>query len=726
MPAGSMHLSKRFTDEKATRMRRRRFKRAGTLLCAFTLALQGCTANRPFAFPDPKGESYYQNYATQIEYPNVRSCLAPETTGTAAPLTTDNPADLPAWEMTLDQAVHMALQRSDILRNLGANVVQAPQATQSRFDPALIETNPLGGVEAALSAFDATVNSQLFWQKNNRPNNSSFLVFVPAAFEQTTGNFTSELAKRTATGARFAVRHNVVYDYNNSPQRLFRSDYTGWFEAEWRQPLLAGAGLEYNRIAGPNGGIPGQYNGVLLARVNTDISLADFELGVINFVSDVEGAYWELYYAYRNLQSAVSGRNNVLLTWQLVKEKQRIGARGGEADAEAQARSQFYQLDAQVKEALSGANGLYSNEQRLRYLLGLQATDGRLIKPVQQPMEGLVVYDWNESLGDALTRRAEIRRQKWTIKRRELELVAARLNRRPRLDMLSLYRYRGLGDHLIGSNDPTNNFDNLYQNILTGDYQEWQSGLELSYAVGARAASNAIANAQWNLTREQALLKEQELRVSHDLSSASRDIDRSFQLLQTNYNRQDADRLQTEVLRDRYRAGLTNIGFLLQAQQLLSISTSAYFRSLTDYQLALRNMHREKGSLLNYSQVGLSESEWPAPAYHDAYLRGQYFTPVNNPDNFVRPVPASSGGFNPSEERPQLPPSAAATSAPGSVLEQSLPPAGNNAPAGNRPPEPAVPSPAGNIQVPGSATPELNSPLSGDLGSLRATPFSSF
>lgn len=694
-------------------MQRRSIKRAGTLLCAFTMALNGC-ANRKFAFPDPKGESYYQNFATQIEYPNVRACLTPETAGTTAPLTTDNPSEIPAWEMSLDEAVHMALQRSDVLRTLGGNVVQAPTATRSRFDPALTETNLLGGVEAALSAFDATVNSQLFWQKNNRPNNSSFLIFVPQAFKQTTGNFTSELAKRTATGARFAVRHNVIYDNNNSPQRLFRSDYTGWFEAEWRQPLLAGGGLEYNRIAGPNGGIPGQYNGVLLARVNTDISLADFELGVVTFVNDVENAYWELYYAYRNLQAQVAGRNNILLLWQQVKVKQDIGARGGEAGTEAQARSQFYQADAQVKESLSGVNGLYAAEQRLRYLLGLQATDGRLIKPTQPPMEGLVIYDWNNSLGDALTRRAEIRRQKWTIKRRELELVAARLNRRPRLDVLSLYRYRGLGDHLIGSNDPTNDFDNLYQNILTGDYQEWQSGLELSYPVGARAASNAIANAQWNLTREQALLKEQELRISHDLSSASRGVDRAYQLLQTNFNRQEADRFQTEVLLEGFRAGRTDIGFLLQAQQLLSLSTSAYFRSLVDYQLALRDLHREKGSLLNYMQVGLSESEWPAPAYHDAYLRGQYFTPVNNPNAFTRPIPASSGAFNPTEERSQmLPPDA--FNATGVAPSNQIP--------GNDPGAGGMPAPAGTVPQPNPAPSEPDSPLSGDLGTVRATPF---
>ena len=618
------------------------------------MVLNGCSPTRKFAFPDPQGASFHQNFAARIEYPNVQSCLAPEAAASTAPLTTDNPSEIPAWDMSLDEAVQMALQRSDILRSLGGSIVQAPLGNRTRFDPAVTETNPLGGVEAALSAFDATVNSALFWQKNNRPNNSSFRDFVPIELQQTTGNFTSELAKRTATGARFAVRHNVVYDNNNNPARLFRTDYAGWFEAEWRQPLLQGSGVEYNRIAGPNfNGSIGQYNGVLLARVNTDISLADFELGVITFVSDVETAYWELYFAYRNLQAQVSGRNNVLLTWQLVKEKQRLGARGGEADAEAQARSQYYQLDAQVKEALSGTNGLFASEQRLRYLLGLPPTDGKLIKPTQNPMEGLVLYDWNSSLSDALTRRAEVRRQKWTIKRRELELCAARLNRRPRLDLLSLYRYRGLGDDLIGSTNAGDDFNSLYQNILTGNYQEWQSGVELSYPVGLRAANNAISNAQWSLTREQAVLKEQELRISHDLSNASRQIDRAYSLLQTNYNRQDADRLQTEVLRDRYRAGLTNIGFLLQAQQQLAISTSAYFRSLVDYQLALRDLHREKGSLLNYSQVGLSESEWAPAAYRDAYLRGQYFTPVNDGSRITKPGPMVTGGFDPSAARPQ-------------------------------------------------------------------------
>ena len=423
-------------------------------------------------------------------------------------------------------------------------------------------------------------------------------------------------------------------------------DFTGFFEAEYRQPLLRGAGLTYNRIAGPNGQ-NGTYNGVLIARINSDISLADFEASVIKFVEDIETAYWNLYFAYLNLEAQVAGRNSALLTWQRVNELKKAGARGGDLAAEAESRSQYYNFDVQVTDALTGSQGLYQQEQTLRYLLGLPASDGTLIKPISEPMEGEVIYDWNSAMGDALTRRVEIRKQKWTIKRRELELCAARLNRRPTLDFLGQYRYRGLGDHLVGSRNPANSFESLYQSIFEGDYQEWQAGFEFGYPVGLRAASVAVTNARWNLSKSQAVLREQEFRISHDLSNASRQVTRAYQTMLQNYNRQASDRERVDALTERYKGGLDNINFLLQAQRSLATSQTAYYRSLVDYQLAIRDFHREKGSLLNYNQVGLSEGAWPAAAYQDAEERGRFFAPRQNPGAVEVPRPVGNGGFNP-------------------------------------------------------------------------------
>lgn len=633
-------------------MRVSRFQKLTCWISMAAVLSSGCNPQRPFRLKDrwQSAPSHFQSVATQIEYPNVDSVLKPEVVQSNEPFKLENPADLPARELTLADAVNIAMSNGDILRSLNASVVQTAPSVQTKFSPTLTETNPQTGVEAALSAFDAQVIGSLKWNKDNRPNNIAInpilANFQRANFLQEAANFSYEINKKTATGAKFAARHIIGYTLPNTPNLLYTSSYSGYVEAEYRQPLLKGAGVQYNRIAGTSLQ-NGVYNGVLIARITTDVSLADFEAGVISFMNDVEGAYWELYYAYHNLESLVAGRNSSLLTWQRVKELERVGARGGDAAAEAQARSQYYSFEVQVKEALTGTNGLYAAEQRLRYLLGLPANDGSLIKPVSQPMEGSVVFDWNSAMTDALTARVEIRRQKWNVKRRELEMIAARLNRRATLDVVTQYRWRGLGDKLVAGYSPVAT-SSLYQSILSGQYQEWNAGLEWGYPVGMRQAGVAVSNARLNLAREHAVLEEIELKISHDLSNASRSLARAYALMDANYNRQMSDRQQVSALQARYEGGLDNINLLLQAQQQLATSQSAYFRSLVDYQLALRDFNREKGALLNYNQIGMSEGPWAAEAYQDAEERGRYFAPRENGSNVGAPSPVSGGGFDPS------------------------------------------------------------------------------
>ena len=119
------------------------------------------------------------------------------------------------------------------------------------------------------------------------------------------------------------------------------------------QPLLQGAGVQFNRTAGPDAA-PGVYFGVLIARVNTDISLADFEIGVRNLVADVETQYWELYFAYRDLQAKLDARERALDTWRWVRAQFDAGRSGGEAEKEAQAREQYFRLHEEVQNALAG------------------------------------------------------------------------------------------------------------------------------------------------------------------------------------------------------------------------------------------------------------------------------------------------------------------------------------------------------------------------------------
>jgi outer membrane protein TolC len=602
--------------------------------------------------PHDTRTSYHDNFAMRIEYPEVAECQSEVTTSAQSaiePLALQDPSQLPTFDMTLDEAIRMAVQQSPVLRSVGGSIVTSPVGARTIYDPALSHANPQGGVEAALSAFDAQYSQNLFWQKLDSPNNASvdgiFGNFNRLAFQATQSTYTNQLSKYTAQGGQFALRNVINYDRNNRLGRTLKSEFNGFVEAEWRQPLMQGAGTHFNRIAGPNAQV-GQYNGVLIARVREDVALADFESAMINLVSDVEEAYWRLSIGYRILEANLKGRESALQTLQYQQVRLEVGT--GRRDEEAQAQSQYYQFQGQVESALAGTQGLYTLEQNLRYLIGLTATDGRLIRPTTDPADTKVVYDWESALSQALSRRVEVRRQRFNIKQRELEMYASRMNRRPKLDFLGQYRYRGLGDHLIGSEGGSGNLsDNVIGSITQGDYQEWYAGMELNFPVGLRAASAAVAHARLNLNRERAVLAETELRISHDLSSASRRITLTHQLLETNYNRYVADLNQVDVLRRRYRDGTDNINFLLQAQRQVVVSEAAFYQSLADYQLAIRDFHREKGSLLAYNQVQLAEGPWAGKAYQDAYEVGRFLTPRAAGAEVSTPAPITRTPFDP-------------------------------------------------------------------------------
>jgi len=383
----------------------------------------------------------------------------------------------------------------------------------------------------------------------------------------------------------------------------------------------------------------------LIARVNEEVALADFEAAVVRLVNDVEQAYWELSLSYRTLEATLRGREGALINYRKEAFKENVGSTA--IDQLSQSESLYFQFQSQVDSALSGQQGLYASEQRLRYLLGMPPADGRLIKPITEPNSIRVVFDWESALSQALQRRVEIRRQRFNLKRREMELIAARLNRRPQLDFLGNYRWRGLGDNLIGGSG--GELDNLFAEVSGGQYQEWQAGMELTFPVGLRAASNAVAHARLLLNREQAVLNETELRISHSLSDAVRRIGLTHNLLETNYNGLLANRRRYEAVDVRNRAIRSDNFFLLEALRQVVNSEIEFYRSLSDYNLAIRDLHREKGSLLAYSGVTLAEGPWATGAYRDAYEMGRFLNTRPNPEAVSMPNPVSSGPFDSSQ-----------------------------------------------------------------------------
>jgi len=530
--------------------------------------------------------------------------------------------------MTLQECFAQALSSSRVLKDLGVTVLRAPQSMGSNLDPAIIYTDPRIGEEAALSAFDANLVASTSYEDNDRGLNNRFFG-INGDFRQDLSTSQVGINKRSATGGLFSVRNVTVYDRNNQQTNRFGEySWENYIETQVRQPLLQGAGSEFNRIAGP-GSVPGQFNGVLLARIRTDTNLVEFEKSVRDYLADVENAYWDLYYAYRDLDARISARN---IAEDTLAQLKAVSASKGRR---AQAEEQVHRFQSEIVDSLNGrvidgtrnnngstggtfrgSGGVRISERKLRLVIGLPINDGTIISTADSASQAPFLYNWDEAIGEALTRREELRRQRWVIKQRELELIASRNFLKPQLDMVSQYRMRGVGQDLFGSPlGPS-------ASSTFGNYQEWQLGLEYQMPVGFRRGNASVKNSQLALARESEILREQERAVHFGLSNAINESKRALDNLKLQEKRLVSIVEQLNAIEARSDSAETaELDVRLETHRRLLDARLRFHQAEVEYVLAVRNINVEKGSLLRYCNVYLNESATSSDVAADAVRR---------------------------------------------------------------------------------------------------------
>ena len=607
-----------------------RFREIRTLAIAvsvvgLSLLYSGCSPQQHFYLTSKGREkAHYIDKGLQIDYPDTKVPSTPEVCHAMEPFTLSNPNPSQIYDMTLEEAIRTALANSKVIRSLNtvsfsqqgvagvpSVLLSNPLAVGTIYDPALVESDPRYGVEAALSAFDAQYQGYLGWTKSDEMTNRYGL---PSSQTDTMA-FQNTIQKTAAPGTTYYVKNDNFYNWDNtsvgSGGKQWPSSWSAYIEGGLVQPLFQGNGMQFNRIAGPNA-TPGFYSGPLIARISADMSLTDFEMNARNLVAQVEEAYWNLYYSYHYLESVKAGRDSALATWQQIYAFYQHGHPRGTAKNEAQSKQTYYQFLGQLQAAQSN---VFKAENMLRYIIGWSVTDGRLIRPVDEPTIAPLQLDWNSIVCEALIRSPELRKQKWVVKQRELELIAAKNFLMPRVDFIANYRFNGMGEQLI---NPDNNRVNAYGQMFNGDHAGWTMGFQASVPFGFRKELAGVRNAELNLAKGRSILQAQEEELTFQLADSIRELDRHYNLSRTNLNERIAAQAELDATEAAFEAGTTTIDQVLDAMRRLSSSEAAYYRSVVDYNIAITTLHQRKGSLLEYNNVGLTEGPWPNKAYFDA------------------------------------------------------------------------------------------------------------
>ena len=641
-------------------MKRSLFRITAFIQIGITILMAaGCTPTQPFFYNETPDLQYYLNAATSIEYPDVDVESLAETTEAVRPLTIGN-HDYQFWDLSLEQCVSIALNNAkffvttsgnaEFRQNIAAqftsgtadqfgsiyDVAVGQSTTQSipltidgngnRVLPrGVLRANQIGGVEDALAEFDAQASGFLNFATTDRPQNVGAQNTInPQITTATNITQQSAISKRMGTGGVATFRQQILYSRNNTPingfGRAVPSDFTAIVEAQVQHPLMRNRGTLVNRIP------------VVLASLNEDISIADFEIQVRNLVRDVENAYWDLYIAYRNVATTIIGRNSAVATAQFARLNLENGT--GTRQELAQAQEQYYQFRGLLESALAGSNignerfGVYGRERALRELLGLAATDRRLVRPIDEPSLARVEFDWHEGVAQMLYLSPEIRRNKTRIKQNELELISAKNQVLPDVNLSLLYRWVGVGDTLGPPSGSGGAFPDVGSSALDGltggNFQEGAIRLEITPpAIGMRRELTRIRNAQIRLSRERAFLQEQERLLVSQLSDAVAKVSTHYQLVQTNAQRWQAAEQEVEARLAEFKGGRSPVNVVLQSQQRRAQAQIDYYRALAEYNKSINYVDYLKGTMLANSNITLAEGPWNDKAYCDALERAR-------------------------------------------------------------------------------------------------------
>jgi outer membrane protein TolC len=614
----------------------------------------------------------------------------------AKPRTTNDPEAQEIWPMTLQEAIKIGLDNSEVVRviSLGAQGIPIggfePDPLEHRrrvgargrarsatvYDPAIQETQ----IAQALSAFDTALTTSLLWGHSVTPFNNGFQAgaftqagSVPVVFIQDTAQFQAAVQKRTATGAQIGVTHNINYNYSNSPNNVFPSAYTVNTQLQLVQPLLGSAPLPGQQAGRPSG-LEANRAPIVIARLNADSAVWRFKSEVMASVRSIEQQYWSLSQQQVQLwssETAVSLGEEILRREQSELE---VG-RGTRADvAEAQQRLEQFRLDFVTR-----TSDVITTERQLRNILGLPPADNRRIVPVTAPTEARMEPDWDASLAQMVTFQPDIVQQQLQVRVSELQLLLARNQLLPVLNFNALYQFNGLGDNLdsaeanmtgaalraidplqaaqqraAGVNSQPRDFDN---------FQQWQVGFTFAMPLGMRAPLANNKQAQLALLRQRAYLQQIVHQTTHSLARFFVEVDANYKQFKTASRLRAAAAQRLEAQKAFYEEGRITIDRYLDsvAQFADAVAREAQFK--TTYNISIVALEEAKGTLLGYDNIAVAEGPSPRQAYiqardqQAAHVRvpippdGSYHPrPINGPAN-----PTRSSRWRPRTSSPKAP-----------------------------------------------------------------------
>ncbi|HOW85470.1 MAG TPA: TolC family protein [Candidatus Aminicenantes bacterium] len=479
------------------------------------------------------------------------------------------------------------------------------QAVKNNLNLAAEGLTPEMGAEAVGLAREIFIPGISF-ALGQSSNNSASFSWISAADQISTrsGEYQVSLSQLIPTGGRLQA---TLYSYKTTTTESFMTinpRYGSTLAFEFSQPLLRNFGPVATRRA------------IIVAKNDWGVSKSEFRRILMDTVTEVEEAYWNLVYSIQNLEARRDSlkyaqdlfyRNQKELEAGLISPVEIFNARAEVAGREAD----IIQAEAEVRDRGRG----------LASLINLAPAEGGgdvAVVPTDSPDLDESPLAEVEAVGLALANRPELEAGRMRSRTTEVNLSVARNGLLPNLSFNVSYWSPGVSGTRILYQD-----DNPLTGVIVGKvpggaadalkdamrlrYRNWSVNVTLDIPVNSVVSRAEYARARLASDQSALRLKYEERRIVLEVQTA-------LNAVETNFKRALAYRASRELEEEKLRAeekklaaGLSTSYLVLQHQRDLAAARSNELRATVDYNLSLARRDRALGRTLETKHIQVSD-----------------------------------------------------------------------------------------------------------------------
>jgi outer membrane protein TolC len=457
----------------------------------------------------------------------------------------------------LPLVLHLAMAHSYVIRVEG-------------YNPAIAQTE----IVEATGAFDMVFFGNVTKTIDDQPV-ANQLQTAKSDFLTISGG----LRQLLPTGMIASTSLELNRTQNDFQFQLLNPAYDSAFTVEFRQPLLRGFGIDYNRSQ------------IRLAKNNRRQSDQAFIREVQDTLLQVETAYWRLFQARRI--ATVQAR--LLATFEQIYE--RLEQRGKFDVIPIQIAETRAQLENARADYIRILNEIRDAEDSLIALVNdpsIDLADDIEIIPITMPTLDPLIMDRLGEAQLALDNRPEIAEARIAVNSARILVGNAKNQAMPQADLLFRYKVQGLGGSA----------HRAFSEVSKNDYHEYVVGVEFELPIGNRARRAAERRARLQHGQAIARLKLAFEQVIFDVNVRFREVLTQHNLIGPRFESTVAKEEQVESIRARAETqNYIQLSNELGAIQQLAALRNELLNAIMEYNIAIIELERAKGTLLDYYNV---------------------------------------------------------------------------------------------------------------------------